>query len=62
MSNEPIRPAALPLRGWDNGALRERLRGTVIEPRSIESELRLAMAERGPDPSATSSGRRSRRA
>jgi hypothetical protein len=62
MSNEPIRPAALPLRGWDNGALRARLGGAVIESRSIEAELRLAMAERGSAPSAAPGGRRSARA
>jgi hypothetical protein len=43
---------------WDNSALRARLGGAEVETRSIEAELRLAIAERLAGTPATRSSRR----
>jgi len=43
---------------WDNSALRARLSGVELETRSIEAELRLAIAERLADTPAPRPSRR----
>jgi len=55
----PATPAAdrAGLPSWDNSALRARLDGVELETRSIEAELRLAIAERLAGPSTTRSSR-----
>lgn len=53
----PLTFGALP---YDNSGLRDRLGGYVAQPRSIEAELRAAMAERETAAASTTARRKSR--